>query len=407
MSDARAIEAVTQTLRWLIGAGVDGTLNPGAPPPPASLGGVHVTVYPPDQAQNTNDERQLNLFLYQAQVDAALRNQQSRTLLPGESAEPPLPLVLHYLLTPYVREGDDAVAHHMLGLAVQTLNDNAVLTRTQLADIASYSNISDQVERIRISWQPLEEKDIYSLWSIFSSPYRVSVAFEVRVVLIDGLRGPRTPLPVLTRGVDDRGPVANANVDSPFPALTAALPPNSQPAALIGDTVTVRGANLAASAVRVLLDHPLLSDPIPVTPTSATATEVVFTVPSTLPAGAASVAIGLTATGLPETLTNAVPLPLAPRITSPMPATVAGTGNLTLTCEPQARPGQQVQLLLAEHGIAATAFTTTTGSLTFAATGVPPGEYLTRLRIDGVDSQLVDRTVTPPVFDRTQLVTVT
>jgi hypothetical protein len=38
---------------------------------------------------------------------------------------------------------------------------------------------------------------------------------------------------------------------------------------------------------------------------------------------------------------------------------------------------------------------------------VPAGEYLTRLRIDGVDSQLVDRSVTPPVFDNTQLVTVT
>jgi hypothetical protein len=399
MSDARAIEAVTQTLRWLIGTGL-GRHQHGV------AHSVQVVAMPPDQAQNNGNDVALNLFLYQAQVDAALRNQQPPMLVPGETGEPPLPLVLHYLLTPYVRNGEDATAHHVLGIALQTLNDNVVLTRAQLADIAPYSDVAKQIERIRISWQPLEEKDIFSLWSIFSSPYRLSVAFEVRVVLIDSKRPPRTQLPVLTRGAGDRGPSANANVDSPFPALTAALAPGSQPSALIGDTVTLHGANLTASTVRVLVDHPLLTDPIPVTPTSTSGTEVAFTVPDTVPAGAATVALGLS-TDTPETLTNAVPLPIAPKITSPMPASVAGTGSLTITCTPPVRPGQHALLLLAEHAIAATPIAATTGSLTFAAQGVPAGEYLTRLRIDGVDSQLVDRSVTPPVFDNTQLVTVT
>jgi hypothetical protein len=403
MSDARAIEAVTQTLRWLIGRGLDNKQNPARYP------GVHVGATPPDQAANSSHPVELNLFLYQASVDGALRNQQAPTPVPGESAEPPLPLVLRYLLTPYVRHGDDVdvTAHHVLGLAVQTLNDHAVLTRPELADVAPCGDVSDQVERIRISWLPLEEKDIYSLWSIFSSPYRLSVAFEVRAVLIDSRRRPRTPLPVLTRGINDSGPVANANIDAPFPELTAAVAPNSQPSALLGDTVTLRGANLDASAVRVLLDRPGLADPIPVAPTNNNATEVVFTVPNTLPAGAVSVAIGLTATGLPEIMTNAVSLPLAPKITTQLPTSVAGTGKLVITCEPPVRPGQQALLLLAEHGVAADAFTATTASLTFEPRNVPTGAYLTRLRVDGVDSQLVDRTVTPPVFDRTQLVTVT
>ena len=400
MSDARAIEAVTQTLRWLIGTGLGRHHH-------TAVHGAQVVTMPPDQAQNNGNEVQLNLFLYQAEVDGALRNQQPPMLVPGETGEPPLPLVLHYLLTPYVRNGDDITAHQLLGLALQTLNDNAVLTRAQLADIAPYSDVSKQLERIRISWLPLEEKDIYSLWSIFSSPYRLTVAFEVRAVLIDSKRAPRTQLPVLTRGAKDRGPTANASVASPFPELAAALAPGNQPSALIGDAVTVHGANLAAPGVRVLLDHPLLTDPIAVTPTSSTSTEVVFTVPDTVPAGAATVAVGLTATGLPETLTNAVSLPIAPKITSPMPATVAGSGTLAVTCEPAARPGQHVLLLLAEHAVAANAITATTGSLGFAATGVPAGTYLTRLRIDGVDSQLVNRAVAPPVFDTTQIVTVT
>jgi hypothetical protein len=38
---------------------------------------------------------------------------------------------------------------------------------------------------------------------------------------------------------------------------------------------------------------------------------------------------------------------------------------------------------------------------------VAAGEYFARLRIDGVDSFLVDHSVSPPVFDQTQKVTVT
>jgi hypothetical protein len=44
-----------------------------------------------------------------------------------------------------------------------------------------------------------------------------------------------------------------------------------------------------------------------------------------------------------------------------------------------------------------------TDPLVFKSTTVPAGDYLVRLRVDGVDSHLiVDRTETPPVFDATQ-----
>jgi hypothetical protein len=39
--------------------------------------------------------------------------------------------------------------------------------------------------------------------------------------------------------------------------------------------------------------------------------------------------------------------------------------------------------------------------------GAPAGEHWLRLRVDGVDSVLVDRSVTPPVYDDTQKVTIT
>ncbi len=47
-----------------------------------------------------------------------------------------------------------------------------------------------------------------------------------------------------------------------------------------------------------------------------------------------------------------------------------------------------------------------TNSLVFDITGIAAGDYWVRLRVDGVDSLLVNRTVTPPVFYSTQKLTV-
>jgi hypothetical protein len=47
-----------------------------------------------------------------------------------------------------------------------------------------------------------------------------------------------------------------------------------------------------------------------------------------------------------------------------------------------------------------------TATLDFTIVDAPPGDHLVRVRVDGVDSQVIDRTVVPPVFDATQLVTI-
>jgi hypothetical protein len=48
-----------------------------------------------------------------------------------------------------------------------------------------------------------------------------------------------------------------------------------------------------------------------------------------------------------------------------------------------------------------------TNQLTFVSSGFAPGTYSMRLRIDGVDSQLIDHSQKPPVFDKNQAVTIT
>jgi hypothetical protein len=45
--------------------------------------------------------------------------------------------------------------------------------------------------------------------------------------------------------------------------------------------------------------------------------------------------------------------------------------------------------------------------LTFPIPRAPAGSHYLRLRVDGAESWLVDRTQVPPVFDPTQRVTIT
>ena len=359
----------------------------------------------------------VNLFLFQAGVEGNLRNQPPFDLAPGESGQPALPLVLHYLVTPFVKDGDDIEAHRMLGGAVRILHEHCWLNRSDLAQIAPYSDVSDQIDQIRITWQGLDEKDIYSLWSAFQTPYRLSAAFEVRVVLIDSRVSAKTPLPVLRRGSADTGPQVQGATDLPFPTLTAAIPAGGEPAAVPGESVTVQGRLLSAGdPVTVRLSHPLLSPPVDVTPSPADVTDsaIAFTLPKKpkkVPAGLYSVSVVHTDSDGVDHVTNEVPLAVAPTITSTMPMTVArggdGSAVVTLGVTPQVRVEQQTLLLLGDRAVQAAALTQPSATVVFHIADAEPGDYAARLRVAGVDTRLIDRSTTPPSLDPDAIVTVT
>src|SRR5262249_54278184 len=126
--------------------------------------------------------------------------------------------------------------------------------------------------------------------------------------------------------------------------------------------------------------------------------------------GMYAVSVSIQKAGQPDRTTNALPLLLAPRITiAPDPAARDANGSVTLTinCRPEVRLEQRTALLLGDREVLAGPRAPTTDSLTFVVTSAPVGDSWVRLRVDGVDSLLVDRTKTPPVFDPTQKVTIT
>ena len=401
MSNSLAISATTRTLLNLLTAATP-----------------NVTALPLDKAREELTAEQLNLFLYRTQLSAAWRNADPpRHVRPGESALPALPLVLQYLLTAY---GDsEAVAHEVFGAAMGILHDHPLLGADEISDATSASipgsDLHLQAERIRITPLDLPIDDLSKLWSGFQTSYRLSAAFEVSVILIDSTRPSRAPLPVLQQGADGHGPVAVAGGAA---TLAAVLPPLDEPVAVLGSQVRLVGANLhGASAVR--FTSPRLDAPLELAPEVTSATEATVTLPSGSPAiddwapGLYAVSLVTARAGLPVWASNAVPFGLGTAITVAPSTAPPGPLDLTVTCTPRVRTGQHVVLVFGDRqanpvSVDTPPDATQPSTLLFHLDAVAPGTHVVRLRVDGVDSNPVVRTGTPPApaFDPDQQVVV-
>jgi hypothetical protein len=427
MSNALAIAAVTAVLKdllnnRLIDHNVTGAVG----------GNVTVTALPPDRlfAPGTPESSQLNLFLHQVTPNSGWQNVglPSRGSRGERLTNPPLALDLHYLLTAYGAE--DFHAEILLGYAMQILYETPVLTREAIRTALTPSpvtgtilppalqalaaaDLAEQVELVKIYPAAVNTEEMSKLWSALQGHYRLTAAYQASVVLIEETRPTRTPLPVLTRGPVDpvslreRGVVAQPDLTPPFPTLLAVQPPNQRPSLQLGDIVMLEGHHLDGTNIIVRLTTPRLPTAVELPPLAGnTATRLQFTLPNmpaNLPAGIYTLAVLVQRPGeADQRTTNELSVALAPQITAALPLTVvrdvSGDATITLSCQPEVRPQQRVALILGDREIPSQSHPAQTNTLTFIARKVKAGSYLVRLRIDGVDSVLVNHAVTPPVF---------
>ena len=71
---------------------------------------------------------------------------------------------------------------------------------------------------------------------------------------------------------------------------------------------------------------------------------------------------------------------------------------MTIEFTPELRAGQRATLLVGQREVPAQSFAAPTDTLDFLIEQADVGEHLVRLRIDGVDSPIVDYSSTPPTF---------
>jgi hypothetical protein len=412
MSGALAISAVTNVLQSM--------LNNVYLPLGTILGGsVQVSAVAPDIVQSSvgassDAPPRVNLFLHQVTPNASWRNMGLPSLAADGSTNvknPPLALDLHYLLTAYASA--DGKAEALLGYAILMLHEFPILSRTQIRSALSgiaglnTSGLADQVEQLKITPTVMGREEMAWLWTALKADYRPSYPFQVSVVLIQPQNPLVSALPVLSRSI-----TATPGISM----LTTVAPPAGQPAASLGDTVTVGGENLGGASGVSFASSRLGSPQAVTTLSNPSATSFQFTVPdppaptgappvpTDLPAGVYLLSAQVTgAAGI--VTTNGLPLAIAPKIisTTPQGTVTSGSGPVTIavTCAPFIRPGQQVSLLIGTQEALASPFVPPTNSLSFVFANLQKTGGVAvpmRLRVDGIDSPITTMTTKGIVF---------
>jgi hypothetical protein len=415
MSTALAIAGVTQVLRDLLN---DRFVNENVA---GQIGqSVTVSTLPPDKVvqQNGVEVTQLNVFLRHVTPNIGWRNEG----LPSRDnsgrnrlSNPPLALDLHYLVSAY--GAADLHAEILLGYAMQMLHEAPFITREQIRrainpapDAANVlpdwlralrdSGLENQLEQLKITPEYLSTEEMSKFWTSTLAHYRPSAAYQVSVVLIQAQQPAPLPLPVLTRHIGARSEVAPS-----VPTLVRVEPDAGQSTVEMGKTVKLEGFALDGTQQKVVLTNDRFAIELDIDPAGGNSREVRFTIDGSLaaqlPAGMYQVAVRVKRPDDSQVrISNRLPLALAPKplnlpLSIPAPG---GAASITVNLQPQARAGQTIRLVLGNTEYASEPITATTSQVAFAITGAKPGEYLTRVRVDGVDSHIIKADDTVPAY---------
>lgn len=163
------------------------------------IGDVVVTTLSPDRVAIGAEERpQLNLYLYRLTPNSGWRRAKQ---IDGQEAqqEQPLALDLHYLLSAYGER--DVQAEVLLGVAIQCLQQSAVISgervRAALTALASTKSAHGHatltalaravapipLEEITVTPEFLSLEDLSKLWGSLQAHARLSVTYQVSVML--------------------------------------------------------------------------------------------------------------------------------------------------------------------------------------------------------------------------------
>jgi hypothetical protein len=448
MSTSMAVGAVSAVLRGLVQQSVSEhnlAAVLGADP--------EVTVLPPDRiTSGAGTPNRINLFLFQATENAAWRNLDfpSRNGSGERLTNPKLALDLHYLVTAHA--GAELQAEALLGHAMFVFHETPVVTRKAIQDSLNLlpignpffdalrnARLRDQFEQIRIVPRVLNVEEVSKIWTALQSQYRTTAAYQVTVVLIEAEKPARSALPVLSRGRflpsgGDEGVFVQAGLQPPVPTIESLkLPTERQPALRLGETLSLHGHHLASTSTPPMPPPPLpqvrfrllrggdmwlldaaagandegMTVQMPPDPPAAPVPATSPLNPDNWRAGTYEVTALITK-GDSIRETNAFSVVLAPRVVPPV--NVGGVPPaIQVTCSPPVQPGQIAVLIVGTRELRAEPFIVATKNLSFPLPADEPlltGTHPLRLRVDGIDSLVVDYTAQPPQFDASQTVVV-
>jgi hypothetical protein len=396
MSNYLAIATVTAAIRRLLSEEIIKIVND-----------VQITTGPPDRiASKPLQQNTLNIFLYQITPNIGYRNLDplsyySNSKSASNKNKISIGLNLNYLLSVFSEADaqDDLAVQKILGFCMQLLNEKPLLAR-DLIDIVIHSSettlgdsdLGDQVELVKLSLQPLSLEEITKLWSsFFQTPYRLSVAYQATVVLLDSMKEIIPSLPV-------KKPKLYVNPHSiRKPILEKINPQIIEAGSDLNAPLVLLGRNLKSSK-RHIKDIKFGDNPATIL--SETDNTILLNLPHELNAGIKPVqliqelvlddSLPVSSENQIDYKSNILTFMLAPSVVSSPSSVQLGT-NLELEIKPPVTSKQKLALLIGEsiHPIPSFEIIGNNKlSIPISKPPFEPGSFSLRIKIDGAESFL-------------------
>lgn len=316
---------------------------------------VVVTSLPPDKLQEVDNS--IGVYLYHVVEEAAYKNLTWPKRPTDDPRFSPLGMNLHYIVSAHSGLGEPHGAYReqlLMGMALKALHDYPIVDDfTEIAGhkILDPSLVGDE-NKLKLSLRHVPVTEAVSYWTAGSQPLRLSVYYEVSVILIEPDEPTTSRSRVLTTGIETfigglpRLSTTRSTVTFTIPGESSARSVEVQPAQVaIGQEMTLIGSGLGGGAIELRVRGPGWADDVAVGPSwgvNGTADSVYATVQSlidTKPALPGSYAASLTITRVQQlpngqshtsvVPSNETPFQIVPAVTAV--SAVSATGEFTVT----------------------------------------------------------------------------
>lgn len=189
----QALHATSMTLRQVL---LDSILSDSflaGPTAPFTLRGMTVTLNTPQEMIALGREG-VSLWLYRLVRDDHRLNDPPRRASASEFVPAPLPLRLHYLVTPVTtrqNQGDPDTEQYLMGRVVQVLH-----SRPELRGADLEGELAGTDARLTARLESLSLEELTRIWDALEGSYQLSVSYEVSLVNVEAARerDQRTPV---------------------------------------------------------------------------------------------------------------------------------------------------------------------------------------------------------------------
>jgi hypothetical protein len=170
MSDYSVLSAVSSSLLTLLTNNITNALTVPL--------NVPVQLFSPPEMDKVGQVPGISLWLYKVSRMAEMLNEPPERKSATQMARTPLPVLLHYLVTPMAT--DPLTRQTLLGRVLQVFNDHSILRGADLQGV-----LQNTTEQLRVNLEALTLEELSLVWDALGEPYQLSVTYLVQVAKID------------------------------------------------------------------------------------------------------------------------------------------------------------------------------------------------------------------------------